>query len=444
MSEQLCILHAAGAVDGSGFSCSPGSILIRQASKAFPQVEILAVGRESEVMAHPASDSIPRLRHIHAPESVLIPGLVNAHTHLDLTRIGPQRYDPAKGFPGWAEMIQKHRPKSPEEIQSSVESGIQHSLNGGVVAVGDIAGVYGVEACRALRNGPLWGISAIEMFGVGGHQEASIKKVDGLLELCGAEMESGLGRIRCSLQPHAPYSAGLRLYTACAERCKRLAIPMMTHLAETPQEREYVEFGTGAQVDFLERLGLLDEECLQEVGRGRTPVEHLREVLRTARCVAAHLNDVSDSDLEILCDASVTVAYCPRASSYFGQEVHFGPHRYQEMLAAGINVALGTDSVVNLPIEESDRLSTLDEARLLVRRDGIDPVVALGMATWRGGVALGLDEGGFSLGASRLPKMMYGLSLVSVGSQSKRQAGGRPIDWVMASEQPPSLVRLSD
>lgn len=440
MSEQLCILHAAGAADGLGFSCAPCSMLLGLSPNTFPQIEILAAGSRSQIESHPTSRTVPAERIKEYPESVLIPGLVNAHTHLDLSHIGPQPYEVATGFTGWIEMIRNRRHHTPESIRTSVETGIQNSLSGGVVAVGDIAGVFGVEACRVLQESPLWGISAIEVFGVGGRQNASIQKMYDLLD---GKNESRLGRIRCSLQPHAPYSAGLRLYAACAERCSTLGLPMMTHLAETPQEREYVKTGTGPQVDFLDRLGLLDAECLQEVGQGRSPVEHLSEVLRSTECIAAHLNDVSDADLDILRDASVSVAYCPRASAYFGQENHFGPHRYQDMHAAGINVALGTDSVVNLPAGESGRLSTLDDARFLVRRDGLDPEVALGMATWRGGVALGLEKEGFAFNRGKFPRTLYGLSLVPVSRERERGGSSRPVDWVMESERLPRLVRLS-
>ncbi|XHC27268.1 hypothetical protein ABWH91_06785 [Phycisphaerales bacterium ac7] len=75
---------------------------------------------------------------------------------------------------------------------------------------------------------------------------------------------------------------------------------------------------------------------------------------------------------------------------------------------------MGTDSIVNLPEEDSDRLSTLDDARLLVRRDGLPPGVALAMATWRGADALGLDPDCYSLAPSRLPRRLAGLGLVDV------------------------------
>jgi cytosine/adenosine deaminase-related metal-dependent hydrolase len=89
------------------------------------------------------------------------------------------------------------------------------------------------------------------------------------------------------------------------------------------------------------------------------------------------------------------VIYCPRASAYFAAERDFGPHRYREMLAAGITVALGTDSIVNL--DTPGHISTWDEMRLLHRRDRADPVTLLKMATINGAAALRREIAPFTL-----------------------------------------------
>ena len=110
----------------------------------------------------------------------------------------------------------------------------------------------------------------------------------------------------------------------------------------------------------------------------------------------------------VLAETGTSVAYCPRSSHYFRNHESFGPHRYRDMLAAGINVCLGTDSIVNLPPDESDRLSTLDETRFLCRRDGTDPLTLLRMATVNGARALDLDPDLFIF-RSGLPHPVAGL-----------------------------------
>src|SRR5581483_11139217 len=133
---------------------------------------------------------------------------------------------------------------------------------------------------------------------------------------------------------------------------------------------------------LLESIGLWDAAAARDFGHGRTPIEHARTNALTRVALVAHVNDASDRDLDILAESGASVAYCPRASAYFGAERHFGPHRYRDMLTRGINVALGTDSIVNLPPDAAHRgISIWDEMRFLHARDGTAPATLLGMAT---------------------------------------------------------------
>lgn len=113
-------------------------------------------------------------------------------------------------------------------------------------------------------------------------------------------------------------------------------------------------------------------------------------VLDAREMAAVHCNDISDSDLATLASTETPVLYCPRSSGYFGgAHRDFGPHRYRDMLASGITVALGTDSIVNL--DTPDRISVWDEMRYLYQRDGTDPLTLLTMATTNAATALRRD-----------------------------------------------------
>jgi cytosine/adenosine deaminase-related metal-dependent hydrolase len=186
--------------------------------------------------------------------------------------------------------------------------------------------------------------------------------------------------VQLGVQPHAPYSCGLDVYRAAAKS----GLPLSTHLAELIEEVEYSTHGTGAMLEFSKRLGVWDETATVV---GKHPIDALAEVLHETTCVAAHLNYVTDAHIEMLADWPISVAYCPRASAYFG---HAG-HRYRDMLAAGVNVCLGTDSIVCLDC--ADRISVLDDMRFLYQRDAVDPVLLLRMATVNGAHALGIDPG---------------------------------------------------
>jgi cytosine/adenosine deaminase-related metal-dependent hydrolase len=354
---------------------------------------IEAVGSRSDVDSHAQGR---RATTIERPRSLLLPGLVNAHTHLDLTHIGPREYDQRAGFAGFVETVRRERWTLAADIRRSVREGVALSLAGGVVAVGDIAGAPAgrptLAAYFELASSALRGVSFVEFFAIGKGERPARER---LTQVLSDAPDFGRG-VQLGLQPHAPTTVALATYGWLRHQAGLASLPLSTHLAETAAEHEFIASGTGPHRRFLEDLGLWDDAMLEEIGRGRSPVAHMGEVLGQARFAAAHVNDASDADIELLASTKTSVVYCPRASEYFGAQEHFGPHRYREMLKAGINVALGTDSIINLPAEV-DRLSPLDEARLLYRRDQTDPTLLLQMATTNGAKALGMNEAAFTL-----------------------------------------------
>ena len=139
---------------------------------------------------------------------------------------------------------------------------------------------------------------------------------------------------------------------------------------------------------MLKRLGVWDDSI---PGHRCHPIEYLARILSQQPMVVAHVNYLDTGHVEKLAGWPITVAYCPRASAYFGHP-HAGrpPHQYREMLELGVNVALGTDGLPCL--DTPDRISVLDDMRFLYQRDGVDPIALLRMATVAGASALGFDE----------------------------------------------------
>jgi aminodeoxyfutalosine deaminase len=283
---------------------------------------------------------------------------------------------------------------------------VMMSLAGGVVAAGDIAGAPmgrpSLAAWRALRDEIGLGVSFLEFFAIGLGEWPARERLSQLLHDSRQETNS-LGRagVRFGLQPHAPTTVARRVFDWAVGLAENEGWPVSTHLAETMDEREFVARGTGPQREFLEGLGLWSDAVLEEIGNGASPVEHLAGVLGRRPFVCAHLNDVSDTDIAVLARTGTSVAYCPRASEYFGAEKVFGPHRYREMIAAGVNVCLGTDSIINLPAG-TERISTWDEMARLMERDGLPLREALAMGTVNGARALGLPEEMFAFGGGDL------------------------------------------
>ena len=371
-------------------------------------------------------------------EQMLMPALVNAHTHLDLTHIGPQPHEPGDGFVRWVDMIRTNRAQTAEDIARCVQLGIERSLAGGVIAVGDIAGAPGgrltESPARTLADSPLMGVSYLEFFGIGKSASGIIKRIDAFLRdhapSLMREME-GSG-VQFGLQPHATNTIDFAVYRWIAQAAMSRGIPVSTHLAETPEEREFIAHATGPQREMLERLGVWDDSILDAIGKGNHPIEHLEEVLDTSPMLVAHVNDATDHGIEILAQTRTSVAYCPRASAYFGAETHFGVHRYRDMIDAGVNVSLGTDSIVNL--DTPDRMSTLDDMRLLWDQGDQNPTRLLTMGTRNGALALGIDPDRFSLKHGAQPVGILGIECAGSGDATN------PWEAVMCSKACPTWV----
>ena len=405
-------LIEAGCVADANGAFAPGGLLVRTGADG---PEVVAAGPLARVRGHEAAASaaaVDRRRHL------VLPAMVNAHTHLDLTHVGPRPYTRDEGFLAWLAMVIKGRRTDDAGIGESVRDGIKRSVRGGVAAVGDIAGGDSLVPLRALRASELMGVSYLEFLGRGRAEARAVDRIRGLAAR-GSMWEQG---VCFGISPHAPYSAGPSVMRAAAEVQRDAGVPMCTHLAESPEEREFVGVGTGPFKELLDLLGVRDEWAVADVGRGRTPIEHMRAALSIAPVLAAHVNDCSDSDLETLARTRTRVVYCPRSSAYFGQGETFGPHRYWEMLQAGIDVCLGTDSIINIPEEEADRLSIWDEMRFLWRRDRADVRTLVAMATVHGARALGLEEDAFTFGGGRVAGV--------IGIEVDRTVRG---DWVEAA-----------
>jgi cytosine/adenosine deaminase-related metal-dependent hydrolase len=231
------------------------------------------------------------------------------------------------------------------------------------------------------------------------------------------------------LQPHAPYSCGLEVYAAAVELGAEMGLPLATHLAETPEELRFVRDGDGPFAAMLQRLGVWDDSI---VGSRLHVLEHLSEHLARTPFAAAHLNYVEPRHVELMSRWPISVVYCPRASAYFGHHRDgSGSHRYREMISAGVNVALGTDSI--LCLDTAQRLSVLDEMRFLHRRDASDPRLLLRMATINGAVALAAE----SLQFTFQPGLKAGvLAIEGVDPDSSLD----PLAQVLENDDPPRWV----
>lgn len=374
MSDSSIILVRAAAVrDAAGTNLRPGGLLIQHQ-------RILAVGHPDAL-----AQRNPHARNINLPDQLILPAFVNAHAHLDLTGMGTLPY--TGRFTGWASQVMAYRAtQTTRDIHAAVLQGLQASHRAGVGWIGDIAG--SPAALDAFRNAPApaRGVAFLELFGIGSSEPRAIQNLDALsLNPRESETQNPTSHIppALGLQPHAPYSAGVALFLAAARLSQQHGLPLATHLAETLDELQFLRDGTGLYADLFKQLGRWDGSIKPS---GLHPVDHLREPLLAARWLVAHCNYVEDSHIRQLAESHASVAYCPIASEYFG---HVN-HRYRDMLAAGVNVCLGTDSILCQPHDEPQPLGILPAMRRLYRRDHTPPETLLRMATINGLTALRL------------------------------------------------------
>ena len=340
------LIHSDAIADYRGVIASPGAVLMNGNC-------IEAVGTPEEV-GTPADVKITKIK------GLLTPSFVNAHAHLDLS--GDGIAPPPDSFINWVEeVVYPIRVKG--KVAHAIEQGVRMSKEGGSVIVGDIASsVLAAECAKKLLP---WCVPFVELFGAGTREQIVAEQ---------------LGHVEhaFAVQPHAPYSCGLEVYKASFKSGRKVA----THLAETIEELEYAKQGTGAFLEYVQRLGVWDTSMKAWSAH---PIDALLNIADGAHFISAHLNYIEDRHLPMLAQSNMSVAYCPRASVYFGHR----NHRWKEMVDAGVNVALGTDSL--LCLDTPDRISVLDEMRLLYKRDNADPTLLFGMATINGATALGVD-----------------------------------------------------
>jgi cytosine/adenosine deaminase-related metal-dependent hydrolase len=298
--------------------------------------------------------------------TAVLPGLVNAHTHLDLTGLRGQ-VPPSPDFVGWLRAVVQHRrTRSPEQVQSDVRAGLAESLRYGTTLLGDIAA--GGATWPVLSHAPLRAVVFHEVLG--------LPKVRA--KLAWHETRQALREhtptptCRPGISPHAPYSVRRSLVRAAM----LLGLPVTIHLAETAAELELLREHCGQFVPFLTELGVWDSR-----GLVKNFDEVLRHTHRAGPLLIAHGNYLPPSSA---IPVHGTIVYCPRTHAAFGHP----PHPFQVLLARGVRVALGTDSLASNP-----DLDVLAEARFLHHLyPDVPDSVLLRLATLSGAEALGWQD----------------------------------------------------
>jgi 5-methylthioadenosine/S-adenosylhomocysteine deaminase len=356
---------------------SYGAVLIGEDGR------ILAVGPDAEV---PSPPGVPEERY---SRSVLIPGLVNAHTHLELTGMAGQA--PVDDFPAFVRTIRRlKRERTEAESRDAARQGVRNLWAGGVTTVADTGDSGAVIEALAELGGS--GIVYHEVFGP--HPDQLEESMTGLrLRLMELQLLVG-PRVRLGVSPHAPYSVSGPLYRAVAELADEQDLVIAVHLAESRAEQQLIESGAGPFAEAWQARGIPLPDSVEQLADPlpvRTPTRWL-EANRVLRpdTLAIHAVRVDPEDISLLARNDVAVAHCPLSNALH----RHGEAPLRALLDAGLRVGVGTDSEAS--VGTLDLLAEAREARKIGRLSAVE---ALRLATLDAALAIGMpDVGGLSDG----------------------------------------------
>jgi cytosine/adenosine deaminase-related metal-dependent hydrolase len=307
-------------------------------------------------------------------ESAILPGFVNAHTHLSLSDM-KGRLRPTKHFAAWIGRLTARRlARTKRAIRRAVRQGAEESLAAGTVAGADVTTEPAFD--DALAGGPIrWRVfGEVLRFGEAGRRftEERIADLEALRAQTGLEV---------GIAPHAPYTLGVEGFMRARAEADRRGWPVSAHLHETLDEMEFTRSGQGDLHKWLSLARFLPKDLAP---LGKRPIPALAEAgFFKGPVLVAHGNYLTDEEMAILAQSRSSVAHCPRSHAFFGH----ADHPWRRLLAAGANVCLGTDSLASSP-----SLSILDEMRYVAAQEAeADPRLLLEMATVRGARALGFE-----------------------------------------------------
>jgi cytosine/adenosine deaminase-related metal-dependent hydrolase len=275
----------------------------------------------------PGEDIVSLQNHI------LMPGMINAHCHLDYTSLKGCIF-PGKTFTSWIKQINSLKQSlGPDDYIRAIEKGYQMLLQSGCTTVFNLEAFPELLLKLPRPTMRVWWF--LELIDVRTRLEGD-SMLMGALEFFDSNPDwlGGFG-----LAPHAPYTASIELFRLAKHCSEELNMPATTHIAESLDEHEMFLYGEGELYDFLSSLGRNMDDC----GHGSS-LSHLMEFgLLNEHLLATHLNYLQDYDFAHLALQPLTVVHCPLCHEYFG-------HRrfpLEDIEATGCQVAIGTDSLAS-------------------------------------------------------------------------------------------------
>jgi aminodeoxyfutalosine deaminase len=373
--------------------------------------QIIDVGKFPEVSARHSGKKI-----VDLGEQALLPGLINAHCHLDYTCLRG-KIPPRKSFADWIRAINAEKAKlSCEDYLASINEGFAEAKRFGTTTIANLTAFPELISQIEAPVRTWWFAELIDVRS----PERANEIVDLAIEFLKPAPNWGLA-------PHALFTASRDLYRRCEEVALREKILLTTHLAESREEMEMFRHRSGPLYNFMKSIGRPVDDCGQE-----TPLEkfagRLEDTSRSAQWIVAHLNELVESDFKLLkqLTGKFHIVHSPRSHDYF----EHSRFPFEQLCALGFNICLGTDSLAS-----NETLSLFAEMRAFQRsQPGISPDKVLEMATVNGALALSESRHYGKVGRIR-PGFQADLIAVPCSENDNHfeqiVAFDEPVDWML-------------
>jgi len=399
---------------------------------------IVDVGAFDEIKARNAGN------HLDLGAKVLLPGLINAHCHLDYTCLRG-KIPPQDSFTDWIRAINAEKSElSPKDYLASINDGFQQAKRFGTTAIANLTAFPELISQVQPPIRTWWFAELIDIRSPERATELVDSAIDALRSsMACADMFAPSKRSRSrriaalqtppwALAPHAMFTASKDLFRRCEEIARKNDILLTTHLAESREEMEMFRDASGPLYEFIKSIGRPMNDCGNE-----TPLELFLSAPSTSlrigsgrvlpNWIVVHLNELTESDFDLLerSNPKFQIVHCPRSHNYFSH----GPFAFERLRSLGFNVCLGTDSLAS-----NQTLSLFDEMRAFQKSfPNISPNEILRLATINPARALRYEN---ALGQIRPGFRADLIALPSSGSTDVFEqiiACEAPVSWSMVN-----------
>lgn len=384
----------------------------------------------------PFSESLdlpPACRTVDLGVAAIVPGLVNAHTHLEFSQLEQPLGQPGIKFTDWVRLVVGQRTAAnqddPQAKQQAIVAGIQESFKSGVWAIGDIAtDPVGENAYLTDKHGtPIHTTVFLEQLG---RSEQSLSLQQSQLDVHLLKNDLAPESFACGASPHATYSVTWKLHDQICGVAKEHQCMVAMHVAETLAERQLCDSLTGDFVDLLQDFGVWDPKSFAP---RRSIKGFLGRLSQAPRSLVVHGNYLDSDELDLVeRNKNMSVVFCPRTHQYFQHT----PYPLQEMIGRQINVAVGTDSRASSP-----DLNLFADLKLVASDfPSLSAMEVLKLGTVNGALALGMESrlGTLSVGKQAAISCVVNEDLVA------NQKPAAIDDWMFAPQSRCEPVTAGD